>query len=82
MSEADETPFSRLSEIYVDLHKFLEAKDSKVCFECCSRVYYVGTVYYVLIIIGATKINSSAKRWLQLVKIHELIKGCLNWGIA
>lgn len=30
LSEADETPFSRLSEIYVDLHKFLEAKDSKV----------------------------------------------------
>lgn len=32
MSEVDEAqvPYQRLSEIYVDLHKLLDAKDSKV----------------------------------------------------
>lgn len=42
LSEADETPFSRLSEIYVDLHKFLEAKDSKV-FKNFAQNYHVSS---------------------------------------
>ena len=29
----DEAPSPRLSEIYIDLHKILDAKDSKVCIQ-------------------------------------------------
>ena len=42
LSDLDELPYVRLSEIYVDLHKILDTKDSKVSFlvETYSIDYY------------------------------------------